>query len=246
MKKTFKKFLCTFLSAIMIIQVLPMTVWGADYQNRSLPKFLNVNDKEVSTIKELSSNSNNVTKYLADDGSIVEKFSVTESNENMIATQSSITNNLNNGTNVTIYQDDEIENEPGTYTMDSYETNGVIVNVDTEKLGNVFVNNAYAVLHCNEISEKTHIYANAILNEYDDYSDIEISTYSDFSIVNSDNNNTDVILDITKPINSWLTGTSNNGLCIYSDKEFTFSKVDVIINYRNISDVDTNIEKRDN
>lgn len=242
MKKTFKKFLCTFLSAIMIIQVLPMTVWGADYQNRSLPKFLNVNDKEVSTIKELSSNSNNVTKYLADDGSIVEKFSVTESNENMIATQSSITNNLNNGTNVTIYQDDEIENEPGTYTMDSYETNGVIVNVDTEKLGNVFVNNAYAVLHCDEISEKTHIYANAILNEYDDYSDIEISTYSDFSIVNSDNNNTDVILDITKPINSWLTGTSNNGLCIYSDKEFTFSKVDVIINYRNISDVDTNIE----
>lgn len=38
MKRTFKKLLCAFLSAIMIIQVLPMTVWGAEIQNKLYQK----------------------------------------------------------------------------------------------------------------------------------------------------------------------------------------------------------------
>ena len=213
MKKTFKKFLCTFLSAIMIIQVLPMTVWGADYQNRSLPKFLNVNDKEVSTIKELSSNSNNVTKYLADDGSIVEKISATENNTNVIVPQSTITNKDVNGTEITIYQDDKTENEPGTYTMGSYKSNGIIVKVDTENLGNVFVKNAYITLHCIETDENT-IHADSIKGNYNNYSKMNLDIDSDFAVVTSENDDTDITLDITKPINSLLTGKSTYGICV--------------------------------
>lgn len=28
MKRTFKKYLCIFLSTLMIVQILPMAVWG--------------------------------------------------------------------------------------------------------------------------------------------------------------------------------------------------------------------------
>lgn len=243
MNRSLKKFLCTFLSAIMIIQVLPMTVWGAEVQNKTLPEIINTDDSDIEIVQKLSEEcTDNQSTYLAEDGSIVKSIEVSESDNSQIA-EASVSSDLSNSDGqITIYQEDGIENEPGIYTMSTNDANGIIVNVDTENLGNVFVKSAYVTLHCEE-TDDNNIHAVPINNDYaGDYSAIEFDTDSDFANITSQNNNTDITLDITKPINSWLTGTSNHGICIYSDDYLTFSNAAVIINYRNISDVDSNIE----
>lgn len=243
MNRSLKKFLCTFLSAIMIIQVLPMTVWGAEVQNKTLPEIINTDDSDIEIVQKLSEEcTDNQSTYLAEDGSIVKSIEVSESDNSQIA-EASVSSDLSNSDGqITIYQEDGIENEPGIYTMSTNDANGIIVNVDTENLGNVFVKSAYVTLHCEE-TEDNNIHAVPIKNDYaGDYSAIEFDTDSDFANITSQNNNTDITLDITKPINSWLTGMSNHGICIYSDDYLTFSNAAVIINYRNISDVDSNIE----
>lgn len=77
MNKNVKKFLCTFLSVIMIIQVLPMTVWGAEVQNKTLPKIINA-DNSIEIAQKLSGEcTENQSTYLAEDGSIVSLIGVT-------------------------------------------------------------------------------------------------------------------------------------------------------------------------
>lgn len=243
MNKKFKKNLCIFLSAIMIMQVLPMTVWGAEVQNKTLPKIINADNSGIEIVQKLSGEcTENQSAYLAEDGSIVKSIEVSENNNSQITEASVYSDASNSDGEIVIYQEDDIENEPGIYTMSTSEANGIIVNVDTEKLGNVFVKNAYITLHCEETDNNT-IHASLINNDYaGDYSSMEFNPDSDFAKLTSKNNNTDITLDITKPINSWLTGTSNYGICIYSDEYLTFSNANVIINYRNVSDVDSNIE----
>ena len=243
MNKNVKKFLCTFLSVIMIIQVLPMTVWGAEVQNKTLPKIINA-DNSIEIAQKLSGEcTENQSTYLAEDGSIVKSIELSENNNSQITEASVYSDASNSDGEIVIYQEDGIENEPGIYTMSTSDANGIIVNVDTEKLGNVFVKNAYITFHCEETDNNNNIHASLINNDYaGDYSSMEFSSDSDFAKLTSKNNNTDITLDITKPINSWLTGTSNYGICIYSDEYLTFSNANVIINYRNISDVDSNIE----
>lgn len=203
MNRSLKKFLCTFLSAIMIIQVLPMTVWGAEVQNKTLPEIINTDDSDIEIVQKLSEEcTDNQSTYLAEDGSIVKSIEVSESDNSQIA-EASVSSDLSNSDGqITIYQEDGIENEPGIYTMSTNDANGIIVNVDTENLGNVFVKSAYVTLHCEE-TEDNNIHAVPIKNDYaGDYSAIEFDTDSDFANITSQNNNTDITLDITKPINS--------------------------------------------
>lgn len=139
MNKNVKKFLCTFLSVIMIIQVLPMTVWGAEVQNKTLPKIINA-DNSIEIAQKLSGEcTENQSTYLAEDGSIVKSIELSENNNSQITEASVYSDASNSDGEIVIYQEDGIENEPGIYTMSTSDANGIIVNVDTEKLGNVFV-----------------------------------------------------------------------------------------------------------
>lgn len=54
-RNLFMKMVSAFLAALMIVQILPMTVWGAEVQNSSLPEVINSEDEEISIIQELSS-----------------------------------------------------------------------------------------------------------------------------------------------------------------------------------------------
>ena len=246
MKRKLKKFLCTFLSALMIVQILPMSVMGAEVQNKTLPEIVNSENDEINIIQKLSDECTDTqSTYLADDGSIVKTIEIAEDNDNQITAVSALSvnaNTANDDSQINIYQEDGIENESGIYTMSTYDTNGIIVNIDTENLGNVFVKNAYLTLHCKETDDNT-IHAVPIINDYDgDYSAIEFDRDCDFASLTSQNNNTDITLDITKTVNSWLTGTENHGICVYSKNELTYSNTILTINYRNISEVDSNIE----
>ena len=111
MNKNVKKFLCTFLSVIMIIQVLPMTVWGAEVQNKTLPKIINA-DNSIEIAQKLSGEcTENQSTYLAEDGSIVKSIELSENNNSQITEASVYSDASNSDGEIVIYQEDGIENE---------------------------------------------------------------------------------------------------------------------------------------
>ena len=96
MNKKFKKNLCIFLSAIMIMQVLPMTVWGAEVQNKTLPKIINADNSGIEIVQKLSGEcTENQSAYLAEDGSIVKSIEVSENNNSQI-TEASVYSDASN------------------------------------------------------------------------------------------------------------------------------------------------------
>lgn len=247
MSRKFKKCLCIFLSALFVIQILPMSVFGADVQNRSLPRIVSSENKEINIVQELTSeNTDNQTAYLADDGSIVETITLSSDSINQVASFSTSSNSVDSQNSVgliTIYQEDDSDNESGIYTMDDCGISGIIADVNTANLGNVFVNDAYITIHCEAVDGTATIYSSLIMEDYGNYySNIYTEEISDYVYVTSENNDSDITLDITKFLNLWLSGGDNYGICVYSNAVLTFSDASITINYRNISDVDTHIE----
>ena len=98
MNRKFKKFLCVFLSALVVVQILPMAVWGAEVQNNQLPNISGSGETEdLNIVQELSDQSTSNQKvYLTDNGSLL---SVTDLNSTgNISLFNSSSNNTNEST----------------------------------------------------------------------------------------------------------------------------------------------------
>ena len=54
-RNLFMKMISAFLVALMIVQILPLNVWGADVQNKTIPEIIQPEDEKINIIQELSS-----------------------------------------------------------------------------------------------------------------------------------------------------------------------------------------------
>lgn len=239
MDRKIKKFLCAFLSTLIIVQILPMSVWGADVQNSSIPYTTNTLDSDIEIVTELCS-SDDTNMYLTSDGSILSQATALSENDS------------ENNEKV-IYPSNNFSND--RFKIGYEGEAGVIFNPVLSDLGNAFVKNAYVKIKCENIKRDTVLYASPISDDYDDYESISIGLATDYVAIDSSNNGEDIILDVTKTLNSWLSGGTSYGICIYSNDsllseyDFTesnedslYSNATICIEYRKLSDVDDNIE----
>lgn len=255
MKRTFKKYLCIFLSTLMIVQILPMAVWGAEVQNNQLPNISGSSETEdLNIVQELSDQSTSNQKvYLADNGSLL---SVTDLNSTgNISLFNSSSNNTNESTIISYPEENNVN---GQSKIGQVGEAGYIIMPNLEDLGNIYVENAYITFQCDYIISATTIYASAISSDFGGaYDTIDCDMLSDYVTIESNSANSTITLDITKILNAYLSGKENYGICVdtgddclQSDFEFDtetnkdalFSNPQLTINYKYLSDVDPNIE----
>ncbi len=254
MKRTFKKYLCIFLSTLMIVQILPMAVWGAEVQNNQLPNISGSGETEdLNIVQELSDQSTSNQKvYLTDNGSLL---SVTDLNSTgNISLFNSSSNNTNESTIISYPEENNVN---GQSKIGQVGEAGYIIMPNLEDLGNIYVENAYITFQCDYILDEITISASAISNDFEGaYDSLDCDMLSDYVALDSNSVNSTVTLDITKILNAYLSGKENYGICIYNDEgilydfEFDsdinedalFSNPQLTINYKYLSDVDPNIE----
>lgn len=249
MKRTFKKLLCAFLSAIMIIQVLPMTVWGAEIQNKTLPKIVNTNNDAVELTHELSSESNAYEKtYLANDGTKVSICKLSDSGDVSATSTYSLNSSEETDGIVTLKLHQKSTPEIGDFILGSSKKNYAILEFNLEKLTNSFVQNAYLSLECKKINNKSgnRLIVVPLKSAWDPSKNPSFNSSNKLDYIKLDESytNSTITLDITKYLNNCITGGTNFGLVLYNyvDVLDEFSNLDLYINYKDIAEVDKNIE----
>ena len=238
----------------MIVQILPMAVWGAEVQNNQLPNISGSGETEdLNIVQELSDQSTSNQKvYLTDNGSLL---SVTDLNSTgNISLFNSSSNNTNESTIISYPEENNVN---GQSKIGQVGEAGYIIMPNLEDLGNIYVENAYITFQCDYILDEITISASAISNDFEGaYDSLDCDMLSDYVALDSNSVNSTVTLDITKILNAYLSGKENYGICIYNDEgilydfEFDsdinedalFSNPQLTINYKYLSDVDPNIE----
>ena len=152
-RNLFMKMVSAFLAALMIVQILPMTVWGAEVQNSSLPEVINSENDEIHTIQELSSENNGYEKtYLAEDGSKVLLSDLNSSVDNSQASTYSLNQSGDTDGVATLNLTQTDNAQTGSFVLSSNKKNYAILEFNLDKLKNSFVKNAYISLDCVNIS----------------------------------------------------------------------------------------------
>lgn len=240
----------------MVMQILPMSVFAANLQNSTLPNVsVSYGDENISIIQELSDqNTANQKIYLTNNGSVL---SITDTSNNLTNT---INNNLSteNTNCITSYPEGNSYN--GKSKIGNEGEAGYIIQPDLLTLGNIFIENAYITIQCDSIlglgeNENIQISVGEIAEDIEsDYSNIYTNYASDYVLIN--NQTSMITLDVTEILNSYLSGSENYGICIFSDiglesdiEDFSetnedplYSNPKLYINYRYLTDVDANIE----
>lgn len=148
-RKLWYKTTAVFLAILMVIQILPMTVWGAEVRNHSLPEVINSENKEISIIQELSSESNSHEKtYLAEDGSKVLLSNLNESVDNSQISTYSLNNSGDSDgiAALSLKQSDTVQT--GDFILGGSKKNYAILEFNLDVLKNSFVKNAYIFRLC--------------------------------------------------------------------------------------------------